>query len=116
MLLQTVLYITSVVSAIALIALILVTDRPQRSRPAEGAPDAARTPSPGLARATAWSTGLFLTSALLIALADLRTTGSVLDFVEAPRGSEVEAAAAPAAPDATSDLELVEAGLGVRAR
>lgn len=83
MLLQTVLYLTSVVSAIALIALILVQDRP----------DSSRSPAAGLRRATSWSLGLFLTSALLIALADVRTTGSVLDFVDAPRGGDVESAA-----------------------
>ncbi|MHC4261047.1 MAG: hypothetical protein ACYSWX_00870 [Planctomycetota bacterium] len=89
MLLQTVLYLTSVVSAIALIALILVQDRP------ESRPDSAA--SQGLRRATVWSTGLFLTSALLIALADVRTTGSLLDHVERPQAAGVASATDAAA-------------------
>ena len=50
MLLQTALYLTSVLSAIALIALILVQDRP----------DDVRRRFAGLRRATGWSAGTFL--------------------------------------------------------
>lgn len=90
MLVQTVLYLTSVVSAIALIALILVQD--QATADADPIGRGAEGPLLGLRRATVWSAGLFLTSALLIALADVRTTGSLLDGVDPPRGAAIAAA------------------------
>jgi preprotein translocase subunit SecG len=104
MLLQTVLYLTSVVSAIALIALILIQDRP------------GQLPSPGLRRATVWSTGLFLTSALLIALADSRITGSLLDTVEAAPRTVVGSTDLPASDPRPVSLGHSEAGLDPLAR
>jgi hypothetical protein len=80
MLLQTVLFLTSVLSAIALIALILIQDRP-----------GARLAAPAaLQRATAVAAALFVTSSLAIAVADgvlggRGTSGSLLDGL-APRG------------------------------
>lgn len=76
MLLQTALYLTSVLSAICLIALILIQDRPPRRAPAPARPSS-------LGRATAWSAAIFLISALGTAVADVGTSGSLLDELPA---------------------------------
>ena len=74
MLLQTALYLSSVLSAIALIALILIQDRPA------SVGQRVRLASPrALGRATSWSAAIFLLSALGTAVADGATSGSLLD-------------------------------------
>ncbi|QDU69699.1 preprotein translocase subunit SecG [Engelhardtia mirabilis] len=86
MLLQTALYLTSVLSAIALIALILIQDRSPARSDASVASRAASTPSgPSgtLGRATAWSAAIFLLSALGTAVADGGMSGSLLDELPA---------------------------------
>ena len=93
MLLLTVLYLSAVVSAIALIALILVQDRPDTAAESGAAS--------GLRRATAWSIGLFLTSALATVVTDLGTTGSLLDHLDAP-GADGMASATELPPDLTA--------------
>jgi len=75
MLLQTALYLTSVLSAIALIALILIQDRGTQAKPAVSRDQ----PAGGLGRAVVWSTAIFLLSALGSAVADGGMSGSLLN-------------------------------------